>query len=68
MYGVSLGGAILTHYLINDNANLPYSAVVSYGNVFKPEDTVQNFHDRMWGIYDIGLGFFLNLKIRTLLP
>ena len=40
LYGVSLGGAIQTHYILNDNENTPFSAMVSYGNPFAPEDTI----------------------------
>ena len=68
LYGVSLGGAIQTHYLINENDNVPYSGVVSYGNVFAPTDTIDQFKKAAFGLYDMGLGFFWNQKIRELLP
>lgn len=68
LYGVSLGGAIQTHYIMNDNANTPFSAMVSYGNPFAPEDTIKSFKARMGGLYDWGLGFALNFKIRAALP
>ena len=68
LYGVSLGATIQTHYMVNDNENTPYSAMVSYANVFAPADTVPHFKKTMWGIYDYGLGFSLNKKIRDALP
>jgi predicted alpha/beta-fold hydrolase len=68
LYGVSLGANILTHYLINDDANQPYSGVATYGVPFQPDMTIAHFKNSMWGLYDIGLGFSLNLKLRELLP
>ena len=68
LYGVSLGGAIQTHYILNDNADTPFSAMVSYGNPFAPEDTIQSFKDKMWGLYDVGLGLHLNGKLKASLP
>lgn len=43
LYGVSLGGAIQTHYMLNDDAQTPYSGMVCYGNPFAPEDTNEHF-------------------------
>ena len=68
MYGVSLGANILTHYLFNDDANHPYSGVATYGTPLCPDTTIAHFKKNMWGLYDIGLGPSLNLKIREVLP
>ena len=68
LYGVSLGGAIQTHYILNDNENTPYSAMVAYGNPFAPEDTITKFKTLMFGLYDIGLGVKLFRMFRKVLP
>lgn len=64
MYGVSLGANILSHYLINDDANNPYSGVATYGCPTSPSTTIKHFKEKMWGLYDIALGFSLNFKLR----
>ena len=68
LYSCSLGGGISTHYLMNDDANTPYSGSVSYGTPMNPAMTVPMFKTRLGGLYDWGLGFHLNLKIREQLP
>ena len=68
LYGVSLGGSIQTHYILNDNANTPYSAMVAYGNPFQPEDTITKFKTLMFGLYDKGLGAKLFIRFKEMLP
>ena len=53
---------------MNDNANTPYSAMVSYGSTFAPDETVSKFKSNMFGLYDYALGFGLNHKLRAELP
>ena len=60
LYGVSLGGNILMHYMLNDAANVPYSAVVTYGTPFCPEEAIDHFKNAAYGMYDMGLGFHVN--------
>jgi len=67
-YAVSLGGAISTHYLINDDANTPFSGAVTYGTPMNPVMTTKNLREKLYGIYDWGLGISLNLKVRPCLP
>eukprot|EP00806_Schmidingerella_arcuata_P002138 Macronucleus_2933.p1 GENE.Macronucleus_2933~~Macronucleus_2933.p1 ORF type:complete len:228 (+),score=34.25 Macronucleus_2933:1-684(+) len=68
LYAVSLGGCISTHYLINDDANTPFSGAVTYGTPMNPVMTAKPFKERLWGLYDWGLGLSLNLKVRKVLP
>ena len=68
LYSCSLGGGISTHYLMNDDANMPYSGSVSYGTPMNPAMTVPMFKTRLGGLYDWGLGLSLNLKVRPCLP
>ena len=69
LYGVSLGGGILMHYMLNDAAASPYSAVVTYGTPMCTDGATESFKNRMWGLYDFGLGYNLNRKsIRPILP
>ena len=63
-YAVSLGGIAAAHYLINDDANHNFSGVAIYGCMFNPVQTMPHFKSTMWGLYDIGLGYFLNMKFR----
>lgn len=65
LWAVSLGGAICTHYLINDDANTPFSGAVTYGTPMNPVMTCEPFRQKLGGLYDWGLGFFLNLKVRS---
>ena len=67
LYGVSLGGIIQTHYILEDNANTPYSGVVSYGVPFKPDESLHAFKSNGFGFYDWFLGLFINLWARTLI-
>lgn len=60
LYAVSLGGAVSTHYLLNDDANTPFSGAVTYGTPMNPGVTMMVFRDKLWGLYDWGLGFSLN--------
>ena len=67
LYGVSLGGIIQTHYMLEDNANTPYSGMVSYGVPFKPDESLHAFKSNGYGFYDWFLGLFINLWARTLI-
>ena len=66
-YAVSLGGIATGHYLVKDDGNHPFSGVSIYGINLDPPLTVPHFKKTMWGIYDMGLGFFLNIQFRGVL-
>ena len=67
LWGVSLGAVISTQYLIHDDENSPYSALVCYGAPFGMDETMDAFKEKGFGIYDFFLGFFINMKARGLM-
>lgn len=68
LYAVSLGANIASHYLINDDANNPFSGAVTYAAGMNVAMCSQSFQETLWGLYDWALGYDRNLKFRKRLP
>ena len=67
LWGVSLGAVISTQYMIHDDENSPYSALVCYAAPFCPDESMDAFKKKGYGIYDFFLGFCINMKVRGLM-
>lgn len=62
LYGMSLGGTMVAHYLINKDKTHPFSGAATYGQPFDPFSNEKILRERLYGLYDVGLGFAMKAK------
>ena len=68
LYGVSYGGIMQTNYFIHDDANNPYSGMVSYGGAaFNLIEDIECFEKRAFGLYNLALGLERTNEARALM-
>ena len=67
MYGVSYGALIQSHYLMNDDANVPYSGMVAYGAPFCPDEDLKNFEKHTFGLYNLALGLTMTSNAKSMI-
>ena len=56
------------HYLTKDDGNHPFSGVSIYGINLNPPVSLPSFKKDALGLYDLCLGYFMNMRYRDALP
>lgn len=63
-YGVSLGAALLTLYLVNEQERGPLKGALIYSNPFGLKKNLSYFINSLYGFYNAAMGFNYNLIVK----
>jgi predicted alpha/beta-fold hydrolase len=67
-YGVSLGAAVLTLYLVSEGDKSPLSGAILYANPFNVRKNIPYLRNSFYGIYSIGMVSYYYSIVNDQLP